>query len=155
MAAEAHWQLGNVEVHGGWSSRVLGKVIAECAPNSRESWLECVHAAHCKNELIQVYGLTPAQFLFGSNPRVPRDLLDEPLDVLPAKASLYEQSVARAAATRQAARKAVVELQDDRALRLALAARPRTLEQHAVGSHVAYWRAQKVQRGVVERGGKW
>ena len=70
-AAEAHWQLGKVEVHGGWFSRVLDKVVADCAPRDKASWLECVAAAHCKNELIQVYGMTPAQFVFGRNPPRP------------------------------------------------------------------------------------
>ncbi|OLP84633.1 Copia protein, partial [Symbiodinium microadriaticum] len=154
-AAEAHWQLGKVEVHGGWFSRVLQKVIADCAPHDRETWLECVVAAHCKNELIQVYGLTPAQFVFGRNPRVPSNLLDEPLDVVPATASLYEASVARSVAVRQAARQAVVSLQDDKALRLSLGARPRVLETFSPGSLVAYWRTQKSHEGKIERGGRW
>ena len=62
-AAEAHWQLGKVEVHGGWFSRVLDKVLADAMPHDRETWMECVYAAHCKNELIQVYGMTPAQYV--------------------------------------------------------------------------------------------
>ena len=41
-AAEAHWQLGKVEVHGGWFSRVLEKVLAEAMPRDRSTWLECV-----------------------------------------------------------------------------------------------------------------
>ncbi|OLP88380.1 putative transposon protein [Symbiodinium microadriaticum] len=131
-AAEAHWQLGKVEVHGGWFSRVLQKVIAECAPHDRQSWLECVIGAHCKNELIQVYGMTPAQFVFGRNPRVPSNLLDEPLDVIPATASLHEEAVARRVAIRQTARQAMVALQDDKALRLSLAARL-PLERHLQG----------------------
>ncbi|CAE7029162.1 RE2 [Symbiodinium sp. CCMP2592] len=146
-AAEAHWQLGKVEVHGGWFGRVLQKVIAECAAHDRPTWVECVVGAHCKNELIQVYGMTPSQFVFGRNPRVPSNLLDEPLDVIPATASLHEDAVARSVAIRQAARQA--------ALRLSLAARPRVLEQHAPGSLVAYWRTQKSHEGTIERGGRW
>ena len=64
-AAEAHWQLGKVEVHGGWFSRILQKTIVETMPHDRETWEGCVYASHCKNELIQVYGMTPAQFVFG------------------------------------------------------------------------------------------
>ena len=154
-AAEAHWQLGKVEVHGGWSARVLTKVIAECAPDNEERWRECVIAAHSKNELIQVYGMTPHQFVFGRNPRIPRDLLNEPLDLIPATASLYEESIARSIAVRSAARKAVLELQDDKALRLSLAARPRKLVTHKAGDAVAYWRTQKSNQGITERGGRW
>ena len=94
-------------MHGGWFSRVLQKVLDECAPDSRVSWAECVIAAHCKNELAQVYGMTPAQFVFGRNPRVPSNLVDEPLEVVPATAAAYEEAVARSVALRQAARKAL------------------------------------------------
>ena len=154
-AAEAHWQLGKVEVHGGWFARVLAKVLEDCTPNTYERWLECVVGAHSKNELIQVYGMTPAQFVFGRNPRVPQDLLNEPLDLIPATASLYEESIARTVAVRQAARKAVLELQDDKALRASLAARPRKLTVFQAGDAVAYWRTQKSVQGVIERGGRW
>ena len=121
----------------------------------RLGWLECAQAAHCKNELTQTYGMTPAQYLFGRNPRVPQNLLDEPLEVIPATAALYEQSVARAVAVRQAARRAVLELQDEKALRRALNARPRKVEHFEIGSYVAYWRTQKSQQGQIERGGRW
>ena len=154
-AAEAHWQLGKVEVHGGWFNRVLDRVIADCAPRDKASWLECVAGAHCKNELIQVYGMTPAQYVFGRNPRVPANLLDEPLDIVPATASLYEEAIARQVSIRQAARHAVVALQDDKALRLGLAARPRRTDVYQPGQLVAYWRTQKSQQGVIERGGRW
>ena len=75
--ADAHWQLGKTEVHGGWFSRVLEKVLLDVSPKDHSEWMECVHAAHCKNQLIQVYGMTPSQFVFGQNPRVPENLLDE------------------------------------------------------------------------------
>ncbi|CAE7038139.1 RE2 [Symbiodinium sp. CCMP2592] len=154
-AAEAHWQLGKVEVHGGWFNRCLEKVIADCAPQNRTEWLECVQAAHCKNELIQVYGMTPAQFVFGRNPRIPHNLLDEPLSIVPATAPLHEDSVAKAVAIRQSARQAVIQLQDAKALRLSLAARPRKVFALAAGDQVAYWRTQKSREGVVEFGGRW
>ena len=94
-AADAHYQLGKVEVHGGWFNQILERVMSEFTPDSKESWLECVFAAHCKNELIQVYGMTPAQFIFGRNPKIPEHLLDEPTEVIPATAPLYEEEVAR------------------------------------------------------------
>ena len=39
--------------------------------------------------------MTPAQFVFGRNPRIPSNLLDEPLNVVPPAASLYEESLQR------------------------------------------------------------
>lgn len=154
-AADAHWQLGKTEVHGGWFSRVLEKVLLDMSPKDHSEWMECVHAAHCKNQLIQVYGMTPSQFVFGQNPRVPENLLDEPVEVVPATASLYSDRIARQVAIRQSARKSLIELQDNRALRLALAARPRTITTYQPGTYVAYWRSQKWNKGVLENKGRW
>ena len=152
-AAEAHWQRGKVEVRGGWFGSVLDKVIAEFAPHDRQTWEECVTAPHNKNELIQVHGMTPAQFVFGRNPI--HALMDEPLSVIPATASLYEDQVARTVAIRQTARKAVLKMQDDKALRLSLAARPRNTEPFSPEARIAYWRTQKNHEEKVERGGRW
>ena len=116
-AADAHYQLG-------WFNQVLEKVIYDCSPSDQETWTECIHAAHCKNELIQGYGMTPAQFIFGRNPKISENLMDEPCEFIPATASLYEAEIAKRVAIRQAARQAVV-MQDSKALRFALAARPR------------------------------
>ena len=154
-AADAHWQLGKTEVHGGWFGRVLDKVISDQCPQNREEWVDCVHASHCKNQLIQVYGMTPSQFVFGKNPRIAENLLDEPLEVIPATASLYESAVAKQVAIRQSARKAVLELQDSKTLRLALAARPRVQTVFQPGSHVAYWRSQKWSNGVLDNTCRW
>ena len=154
-AADAHYQLGKVEVHGGWFNHVLQKLLQDQNPNNKDAWLECVHASHCKNELIQVYGMTPAQYVFGRNPKIAENLLDEPLEVIPATAALYETEVARRVSVRQAARRAVLELQDNRALRLALNARPRHQPEFSPGMLIAYWRNQKWSEGVLNHNGRW
>ncbi|CAK9116539.1 unnamed protein product, partial [Durusdinium trenchii] len=154
-AGDAHWQLGKTEVHGGWFSRALTKILSEHAPRNQTEWLDCVNAAHCKNQLIQVYGMTPAQFVFGKNPRVPENLLDEPLEIVPATSALYDEAVAKQVAIRQTARKAVLDLQDSKALRQALAARPRVHHTYSPGTHVAYWRSQKWIHGSLEKTGRW
>jgi len=58
---------------------------------------------------------------------------------------------------RQAARRSVLACQDDRALRVALRARPRVERDFTVtsGDWLHYWRSQKWQSGVLELGGKW
>ena len=114
-----------------------------------------MNAAHCKNQLIQVYGMTPSQHVFGVNPRIPENLLDEPLEVIPATSALYQATVAKHVTTRQSARRAVLELQDSKALRLALAARPRTSMVVSPGQYVAYWRSQKWIQGSLEQQGRW
>ena len=106
--------------------------------------------------MIQSYGRTPLQRVFGQNPRIPTDLLDEPLSVVPATASLSDEQAARAQAIRTSARQAVIEMQDSQSLRRALAARPRADLRFAPGSLVAYWRNQKFQAGEgVVTGGRW
>lgn len=114
IAAEAYWQLGRTENHGGWFRRVLLKVkmIDEHSPSTKDEWLECVQHAHVKNQSIQSYG---------KNPTIPGDLVSEPLHIAPATAGLEEDAIARAHALRRSARLAVVALQDDKAARAALA----------------------------------
>ena len=157
IAAEAHWQLGRTENHGGWFARVLEKMLQERSPMDRISWEHCVKYAHVKNQMIQNYGFTPHQFVFGKNPNLPSDLLNEPLHVVPATAGLMDQEIEKAQSLRTSARKAVVELQDDKALRQALMSRPRVSQEFQAGELVAYWREQKyshAQRTVVQ-GGCW
>lgn len=155
IAAGAHWQLGKTESHGGWFNRVLTKMIETHQPTSKEEWLECVQHAHVKNQMIQTHGYSPHQMVFGKNPNVPEDLLNEPLHVIPATASLTEEGIARAQSLRTTARTAIVQLQDDRALRVALLARPRRYVEYSPGDMVAYWRNQKWVQGKLEQGGKW
>ena len=156
IPAEAHWQLGKTENHGGWFARVLTKIITEHCPIDRETWQECVVHAHVKNSMIQNYGYTPTQHVFGRNPRVPSDLMDEPLSVVPATAGLSDECVARAQSIRTSARRAVIEMQDSQSLRRALAARPRAVLNFPAGTLVAYWRQQKFQSGEgVIQGGQW
>ena len=154
-AAGAHWQLGKTEVHGGWFARVLEKVIEQTQPNTKTEWLECVRAAHVKNQMIQVYGFTPSQMVFGKNPSLPGDLLAEPSSVVANTASLTSDAIARAYAIRSQAKQAVLELQDLGSLRRALVARPRVTRDFRPGDIVAYWRDQKWQKGQLHVGGRW
>ena len=155
IAAGAHWQLGKCESHGGWFNRVLEKLIDEFQPNSKESWLECVAHAHVKNQMLQVHGFSPHQFVFGRNPHIPQDLLNEPQSVIASTAALTDEGLARAQAMRTAARVALVKIQDDRSLRVALLARPRTSTPFQPGDLVAYWRNQKWAQGNLQQGGQW
>ena len=155
IAAGAHFQLGKVESHGGWFNRVLEKILTEFPPSTHEDWLECVCHAHVKNSMLQHHGVTPHQFVFGRNPDVPEDLLNEPQRVVSATAALTDEAIDRANKIRLSAREAVIRLQDDRSLRLALAARPRVVEDFKPGDMVAYWRNQKWVQGKLMLGGKW
>eukprot|EP00434_Breviolum_minutum_P035842 symbB.v1.2.031741.t1/scaffold3487.1/size55659/4 len=155
IAAEAHWQLGKTENHGGWFARVLQRVIDDHSPSSKEEWLECVHHAHIKNAMIQHHGFSPQQYVFGRNVDIPSDLLNEPLRIVPATASLTNAAIAKSQEMRNSARKAILELQDSRALRSALAARPRASITYQPGDLVAYWRSQKWIKGELHQNGAW
>lgn len=155
IAAEAHWQLGKTENHGGWFNRILDKIIEQHSPKNKEEWLECVTQAHVKNSMIHIHGHTPCQYVMGRNPHIPSDLLDEPLQIVPATVSLSEQAIARAQQIRTTARMAVIELQDSRSLRKALLARPRVSRDFRPGDLVAYWRNQKWVKGELNQQGRW
>ena len=155
IAADAHYQLGKTESHGKWFERILTKIIDEHTPKNKEEWTECVYHGHIKNAMIQNHGVTPHQFVFGRNPRIPSDLMDEPSNVVAKTASLTEEGLARAQAIKTSARQAVIALQDNRSLRLAMSARPRTVTEFAPGALVSYWRSQKWLQGVLHNQGRW
>ena len=134
---------------------MLQRVIQERSPRNKLEWEECVRHAHIKNTMIQSYGYTPCQHVFGRNPDIPGDLLSEPLHVIPSTAGLSDDALARSQAIRSSARRAVIEMQDSKALRAALSARPRTVFNFQAGDLVAYWRNQKLEQGTVRQGGKW
>eukprot|EP00435_Cladocopium_sp_Y103_P060613 s808_g22.t1 len=154
-AAGAHWQLGKTEVHGGLFCRVLERVLEQRSPASQEEWLQCVTQSHVKNSTIQTYGYSPCQLVFGRNPSLPGDLLEEPQNVMSSTAPLMDDSIAQACATRAAARQALLELQNSKSMRRALAARPRVSREFQAGDVVAYWRDQKWNKGTLSRGGRW
>ena len=154
--AEAHWQLGKVERHGQWSQRILSRVLDEVKPANESEWVTClVQAQSAKNTLISESGASPYQFVFGRNPRVPSDLLQESPDIAASDAVLADDAMQQANAVRQSARRAVLEVQDDRALRAALRARPRVARPFSSGDWVYYWRTQKSVEGTRIEGGRW
>ena len=155
-AADAHYQLGKVERHGQWFAKIFERVCNECPPQSPEGFVDhVIHTQQAKNSLISEAGASPCQIVFGKNPRIPQDLLQDQPDLGASEAILSDDTWARANQVRQAARKVVLECQDDRALRAALRARPRPHRDVKSGDWVYYWRSQKWQNGVLMKGGKW
>ena len=118
---------------------MLDRLIDEHQPRNKEEWMSCVRHAHVKSPMIRVHGYSPQQFVFGKGAHIPDDLLSEPVSVVPATASLTEESLANSQAMRVTARIALAKLQDDRALRVALLARPRRSYDFRPGMAVAYW----------------
>ena len=155
-AADAHWQLGKVERHGQWFARTFDRVCSEVHPNTPEQFVDCViQTQTAKNTLISQSGVSPCQLVFGKNPYVPQDLLQDDPHVVASDAAEQADHFGQTHTIRQAARRAVLACQDDKALRAALRARPRVAIDFQSGDWVFYWRSQKWQSGVLERGGKW
>ena len=156
VPAEAHWQIGKVERHGGLLATVLNKVLAEIQPRSETEWKEClIQAVASKNSMLNMAGVSPYQFVFGRNPRIPSDLLQDSPSPIANDAVLTEPVVEAQNRIRQAARAAVVAAQDHKALREALRARPRLRRDFESGQWVAYWRSQKLEKGKIIRGFRW
>ena len=156
IAAEAHNQLGKVEKHGHLFENILVKVLEQVQPQNREEYEACLlQTANSKNELISVKGLSPCQLVFGRNPRVPEDLLQDWPCPIAATSPLHDDAHARSRDIRAAARMALIMSQDDKTLRTALNARPRVDRDFLAGDFVCYWRSQKYQRGIRLVGGRW
>ena len=155
-AAEAHNQLGKVEKHGHLFEVVLQKVLDQIQPRSREEFELCViQTMNAKNDLLNQKGLSPNQLVFGRNPRVPSELVQEMPCPVAATSPMHDEQAARSAAIRAQARASLMLAQDSSVLREALNARPRADRDFLAGDFVCYWRSQKYQKGVRLVGGRW
>ena len=155
-AAEAHNQLGKVEKHGHLFETILVKMLDQVQPKNQEEYEQCVvQTMNAKNELLNNKGMSPCQLVFGRNPRVPADLVQESPCPIAATSPLHDANAARAHEIRTQARIALVQSQDDISLRTALAARPRAERDFLAGDYVSYWRSQKYEKGVRMVGGRW
>lgn len=152
---EAHNQMGLVEAHGRLFEKILGRVIDEHSPQTREAWEECLDIAmDVKNQMLRVGGSSPEQIVFGRDRRIPEDLLTPESQENPQVNSLIlnpADPAARAARIRRTARKAFVEELDSCALREAMNARPRIYRQFKQGERVCFWRKQRA----TEKRGRW
>ena len=155
-AAESSWQLGKVERHGQWFARIFQRVADECRPSDEADFLSCVQQTQsAKNSLLTEAGASPYQLVFGRNPRVPTDLMQEQPHLPAIDSAMMDPLPARTHAIRMAARKSMLECQDDRALKAALRARPRATRNFRSGDWVYYWRTQKYIAGTRIEGGRW
>ena len=132
-AADAHWQLGKVERHGQWFARIFDRVCSEVHPSTPEQFVDCViQTQTAKNTLISQSGVSPCQLVFGKNPYVPQDLLQDDPHIVASDAAEQADHFGQTHAIRQAARRAVLACQDDKAMRAALRARPRSIRRLGV-----------------------
>ena len=89
-----------------------------------------------RNQLRSVHGSSPAQIVFGQNPRQ-SGLMDEPADLRPDHKEAQQEDHA----LRYLAARSFIEANTDANLRRALLARPRSEdERFEIGDFVFYWR---------------
>ena len=105
-ATGSPWQLGKVERHGGWFQSILQRVLDEIRVTSQQEYLTCVvQAQSAKNTLLTEAGASPYQLVFGRNPRVPTDLLQEQPHLAASDAVEADPLMRQAHTMRQAARR--------------------------------------------------
>lgn len=139
-AADSPWQNGFCERHGGLWKNIFGKAFDELCDKVNES----------KNSMIRKHGYSPMQHVFGCDLRVPQSLLDDGVS-LPFQHNLLigSENHCRAQNIRQAARRALVAMDDAENVRRATHRQSRPERRpFETGDYVYYWRRDKDKHGV-------
>ena len=154
IATEGHWQNAHIERHGQILQQILSKMDTE-DPIDDVSKLEAAltMATHTKNQWSRHRGFPPETLVFGKMVRVPGSVVS---DLQCSAHSLAESDHAEGLrfredlATRERARKAFCQIDNDQACRRALTHRSRPPRgQYEKGEWVMVWR----KRG--ESNGSW
>jgi len=160
IAGQAHWQAGAVERQGEWFRAMWDRTVTHSMPSADEAEYTLAMVAAAKNNLRRKHGYSPAQWLFGSQPRTGDGFLDE-------ENGLYEREELRSSdevwrrkqTIRQAARQAFIQSQADDALKRAVLGRPRTNNEiFEAGDYVYIFRVDKTAKGVArhrQNKGEW
>eukprot|EP00439_Symbiodinium_sp_Y106_P038609 s3953_g4.t1 len=77
IAGQAHWQLGATERHGGLWKAIWKRVCDDLSLREEDIPMGIAAVSDAKNQLRRMSGYSPAQAVFGRDPCVPGDLLDE------------------------------------------------------------------------------
>ena len=143
IAAYSPWQNGVCERHGGLWKSVFQKSFEEVQPRNRKEVDELVdQVTVSKNSMSRKNGYAPYQHVFGSDLRIP-GLISEARNEVSYNSGIVhgDEGYVKAHQMRQAARKAMVEMDDDSRIRHAVERRTRPERgPFEVGSYVYYWR---------------
>ena len=144
-AAEAHWQNSRTERHGGILQLMLNKMDHE-NPISNYDQLSVAlsHATSTKNQWSKYKGYPPEVLVFGKGIRVPGSVTSDPTIAAHARALSnmpdglrFRQDLA----TREAARRAFAEVDNDQTLRRAIVQRSRPNRgMYEKGEWVMIWK---------------
>ena len=147
-AGQAHWQQGAVERQGQWYRTIWDKTVEHCTPKDEEMEYVMASVAAAKNNLRREHGYSPAQWLFGSEPRTGDAMLDEN-EKLYYRDTLQtpDETWLRKQLIRQSAREAFMKSQAEAATKRALLGRPRTRMTYEPGDYVYLFRVNKTTGG--------
>eukprot|EP00971_Amphidinium_carterae_P186926 3710393-Amphidinium_carterae.3 len=146
------WQAGKVERHGGWLKEMLEAELSR-------GQASIIHTAQDLDELISELvgtknrhlnrgGYSPTQLVFGRNPVIPHELLDQQTVCRPEDHPIYPQDSPaeaefdRAAAVRRRARELAFAHQAKSKLAMASSTRRHHDVQYRPGQWVYVWRQQ-------------
>lgn len=144
-AAEAHWQLGRVEVHGGVLKKMFDKMDFERPVTSPEEFEQMlVLACNAKNSLSRVKGYSPEQAVLGISSRLPASITscdDVGSHSLAMSSGDAAERFRKNLEYRALARRAFIDADNSSALRRALLRRTRPMRgPYEVGDWLLYWR---------------
>jgi len=144
-AAEAHWQNARTERHGGILQLMLNKMDHENPISSYDQLSVALsHATSTKNQWSKYKGYPPEVLVFGKGIRVPGSVTSDPTIAAHARALSnmpdglrFRQDLA----TREAARRAFAEVDNDQTLRRAIVQRSRPNRgMYEKGEWVMIWK---------------
>ena len=152
-AGQGHWQQGRVERHGRHWKEILNRVMDDLSVLQKDELELAVIATNsAKNELTKIHGFSPAQMVFGRNPKTLEELPDigREDEVTITSPDLRRQ---RETAIRAGAKAAFFRAQADGKLRRALLQRSRVSQDEvAVGDMVCFLRKPKDRKEYVWKG---
>ncbi len=145
-AANAPWQNGMCERHGGYWKSIFAKAFQETQPRNKLEVNELVEQVNNANSMTRKQGYSPMQHIFGCDLRLP-GIVDDGSPYIEGTSSYHGgDSCVKANAMRLAARKAMIKIDDkEKVNKRALSHRNRTAESYEVGQLVYYWRMDRVR----------
>ncbi len=138
-AGQAPWQHGRCERQGGWLEEIARRTMNSMTTEGLDDMkllMSCCCGA--KNTLRRRAGYSPAQWVFGAEPRLESDFLEEshPTSML----NTPSESMAKRLKMRTEARVAFIRMQTCDVLRRAALSRVRVKRAPAEAGSYVYWR---------------
>lgn len=142
-AGQAHWEVGIVERHGTLVEDRFDKYLRTVQPSDCSGWKQALQECMSGNNMVlRHFGYSPAQHLFGREPKLVTNLLDEQVCAGASSMARAEDIYGKAARNRMLARMCWLEAMDNKAMRDTLDKRPRPLREFGCGDMVCVWRTK-------------